>query len=71
MCESRDAVKKRLAVQEKEETFVEELELFLRVDSNEAMTLLINDSDPIYFFVPRTKLARSDFEQVFSRVTQG
>jgi len=45
--------------------------LFLRIDSNRAMNLNINDSDPIYFLMPAADLARGDFSGMEAGVTQG
>lgn len=44
--------------------------LLLRVDSNRAMDLSINDADPIYFFAREDALARADFSGVRARATQ-
>jgi hypothetical protein len=48
-----------------------EWRLFVRIDSNRAMSLNINDSDPIYFLMPAGDLARGDFSRMEAGVTQG
>lgn len=45
--------------------------LLLRLDSNLAMNLLINDADPLYVFIRHEDLARRDFSDLAGEVTQG
>ena len=52
-------------------TAAAEWRLFLRIDSNRAMNLNINDSDPIYFLMPAADLADGDFSRVEAGITQG
>jgi hypothetical protein len=44
--------------------------LLLRIDSNRAMDLWINDADPIYFFGRYDALSEADFTDIRARVTQ-
>ena len=43
----------------------------LRVDSNRAMDLWINDADPLYVFIRSGDLAMAKFDDLCGEVTQG
>jgi hypothetical protein len=53
------------------QTEIDAWALLLRVDSNRAMDLWINDADPIFFFGRAGALSGADFGDMRARVTQG
>jgi uncharacterized protein YwqG len=50
---------------------VDEWRLLLRIDSNFAMNLNINDADPLYVFIRHEDLANRNFWNLVGEVTQG
>lgn len=60
-------------MQHREEVAAEaaDWQLLLRLNSNDGMNLLINDSDPLYVFIRRGDLARAKFDDLSGEVTQG
>jgi uncharacterized protein YwqG len=50
---------------------VDEWRLLLRIDSNFAMDLNINDADPLYVFIRHEDLANRNFSNLAGEVTQG
>jgi hypothetical protein len=52
------------------DTGVEALRLLVRIESNRAMDLWINDADPIYVLVDAERLAVGDLSELHATVTQ-
>jgi len=50
---------------------VAQWKLLLQVYSNQAMNFSVMDADPVYFFIREADLARKDFSDMASQVTQG
>jgi len=50
---------------------IDQWRLLFRIDSNSAMNLSINDSDPLYVFIRNEDLANKNFSNLAGEVTQG